>query len=152
MLRNTLMRRSNNPDNPKKNACGLAVASALGVGDATRYLHTWGDLQRAIRSMYSFRSVKAAVKVQPDTTLGSIRKHLIKHNKSADACMAYVAHVEGHVLLLSNEGRTIVDTAPVKRDRRKVLSIYGVYIPLDNRDKMRKINASFNVKRKTDVC
>ena len=144
--------RSNNPKNPNKNACGLAVASALGVGDVTRYLHTWQDLQRAIRSMYSLRSVKTAVKVKPDTTLGSIRKNLQEHNKNADACMAYVAHVEGHVLLLSHEGKTIIDTAPVKRDRRKVLNIYGVYIPLDDRTKMRKINAEFYRGKKTDVC
>lgn len=152
MSRREQIANSNNPKNPKKNACGLAVASALGVGDVTLYLHTWNDLQRAIRSMYSFRSVKTAVKVKPDTTLGSIRKNLQDHNRKADACMAYVAHVDGHVLLLSHEGRTIIDTAPVKRDRRKVLNIYGVYIPLDNRDKMRKINAEFNRGKKTDVC
>ena len=149
MNRMNSIANSNNPKNPNKNACGLAVASALGVGDATRYLHTWCDLQRAVRSMYSFRSVKTAVKVKPNTTLGSIRKNIQEHNKKADTCMAYVAHVDGHVLLLSREGRTIIDTAPVKRDRRKVLNIYGVYVPLDNRDKMDKIRATW---RKTDVC
>ena len=152
MFRQVMRDRSNNPNNPNKNACGLAVAIALGVGDVTRYLHTWEDLQRAIRSMYSLRSVKTAVRVKPDTTLGSIRKSLQEHNKSADACMAYVAHVDGHVLLLSHEGKTIIDTAPVKRDRRKVLNIYGVYIPIENKTKMRKINAEFNRGKKTDVC
>lgn len=152
MFRQVMRDRSNNPKNPNKNACGLAVASALGVADVTRYLHTWEDLQRAIRSMYSLRSVKTAVRVKPYTTLGSIRKSLQEHNKSADACMAYVAHVDGHVLLLSHEGKTIIDTAPVKRDRRKVLNIYGVYIPFENKTKMRKINAEFNRGKKTDVC
>ena len=152
MSRQVMRDHSNNPNNPNKNACALAVASALGVGDVTRYLHTLEDLQRAIRSMYSLRSVKTAVKVTPYTTLGSIRKNLQDHNKKADACMAYVAHVDGHVLLLSHEGKTIIDTAPVKRDRRKVLNIYGVYIPLENKDKMRKINAEFNGGKKTDVC
>jgi len=152
MFRQVMRDSSNNPENPNKNVCGLAVASALGVGDVTRYLHTLEDLQRAIRSMYSLRSVKTAVKVKPDTTVGSIRKNLQEHNKSADACMAYVAYIEGHVLLLSHEGRTIIDTAPVKRDRRKVLNIYGVYIPLDDKTKMRKINAEFYRGKKTDVC
>lgn len=148
--RRKLIANSNNPKNPKKNVCGLAVASALGVGDVTQYLHTWNDLQRAVRSMYSFRSVKTAVKVKTDTTLGSIRKNIQEHNKRYNGCMAYVAHVEGHVLLLSQEGRTIIDTAPVKRDRRKVLNIYGVYIPLENHDKMRKINAKFNRGKKAE--
>ena len=152
MRRQVMRDCSNNPKNPNKNACGLAVACALGVGDATQYLHTWKDLQRAIRSMYSFRSVKAAVRVKPDTTLGSIRKNLQEHSKNTEYCMAYVAHVEGHVLLLTHEGRTIIDTAPVKRDRRKVLNIYGVYIPFENRDKMRKMNAELNRGKITDVC
>jgi hypothetical protein len=152
MSRQVMRDHSNNPKNPNKNACALAVANALGVGDVTRYLHTLEDLRRAIRSMYSLRSVKTAVKATPYTTLGSIRKNLQEHNKSADACMAYVAHVRDHVLLLSNEGKTLIDTAPVKRDRRKVLNIYGVYIPLDDRTKMRKINGEFYRGKKTDVC
>ena len=69
--RDFLRNRSNNTRNRNKNVCGLAVASALGVQNATRYLHTWGDLQRAIRTAWSFRSVKSVLRVTCGETDGA---------------------------------------------------------------------------------
>ena len=151
MTRKAMISRSNNAANPNKNVCGLAVANALGVGNATRYLHTWSDMERAVRSMYSFRSVRSAVKVKPDTTLGSIRKRLKQHCATQMDCIGYVVHIEGHVVLLDPDGATAIDTAAVQRDRRKIKQIYGVYMPVGNRDKMRKLFSLMNkVKDKTD--
>jgi len=49
--------------------------------------------------------------------------------------IAYVIRVEGHVLMIDRNGKTLVDTAPRKRDRRKVLDITGIYLP-DSMDKL----------------
>lgn len=125
MNRQALRDRSNNPDNPNKNLCGWAVARALGVDQATRYIHTIDDLQRAIRSMWSLRSVKTRLGVKAGrTTVGAIRKRIAAKGEA----LAYLVHVEGHVLLLDKDGTTSVDTAPVQRDRRKVLRVQGVYM------------------------
>jgi hypothetical protein len=51
--------------------------------------------------------------------------------------IAYVILVEGHVLMIDRNGKTLVDTAPRKRDRRKVLDIRGIYLP----DTMTKLAA-----------
>jgi hypothetical protein len=125
MNRKALRDGSNNPDNPNKNLCGYAVARALGVDEATRYIHTIEDLQRAIRSLWSLRSVKTKIGVKAGrTTVGAIRKRIAAKGEA----LAYLVHVEGHVLLLDKDGTTSVDTAPVQRDRRKVLRVQGVYM------------------------
>lgn len=135
MNRQALRDGSNNPDNPNKNLCGYAVARALGVDEATRYIHTIADLQRAIRSMWSLRSVKTKMGVKAGrTTVGAIRKRIAAKGEA----LAYLVHVEGHVLLLDRDGTTSVDTAPVQRDRRKVLRVQGVYMS-DNDSKFIKM-------------
>jgi hypothetical protein len=135
MKRQVMRNNSNNPDNPNKNLCGYAVARALGVEDATRYIHTIGDLQRAIRSMWSLRSVKTRMGVKAGkTTVGAIRKRIAERGEA----LAYLVHVEGHVILLDKDGSTAVDTAPLQRDRRKVLRVHGVYVS-DNDSKFIKM-------------
>ena len=125
MNRKALRDGSNNPDNPNKNLCGYAVARALGVDEATRYIHTIEDLQRAIRSLWSLRSVKTKMGVKAGrTTVGAIRKRIAAKGEA----LAYLVHVEGHVILLDKDGSTAIDTAPVQRDRRKVLRVQGVYM------------------------
>lgn len=138
-LRAEMRKTSNNKSNPNKNACGLAVAKALCVDDETRYIHTWPDLKRAIGKLWSVRSVKSAVKLKAGGSVGSIRNAIKKHNKAHADCSSYVVYVKGHVLLLDHAGKTIVDTAPVERDNREVLAVYGVYLPTDNMDKMQRL-------------
>jgi hypothetical protein len=112
---------SNNPDNTNKNWCALEVATALGVEEETRYLHNWNDLLRAVRSRWIARSRKSSVKGK---TVGAIRSQLAKLGAHA-----FVVLVEGHVLLLNCDGKTIVDTSPRKQDRRKIRALYGVFAP-----------------------
>ena len=133
-MRNT----SNNASNPNKNVCALAVAKMLCCDKQTRYLHNWGDLQRAIRSLWSMRSVKSYVKATPDSTVGSLRKAMNDYAAKEQHLIAYVIRVEGHVLMIDRNGKTLVDTAPRKRDKRKVLDITGVYLP-DNRAKLAEL-------------
>jgi hypothetical protein len=117
-IRDQLRKESNNRANPNKNKCALAVARTLGVDNEVRYLHTMTDLKRAISKQYSLRSVKSMVK---SDTVGGARKNL------DGRAFAYVVMVDEHVLLLSRIGRTVVDTSPRRRDRRKIKGIWGVY-------------------------
>ena len=110
---------SNNPTNRNKNVCAMHVAAALGVNHRVIFLHTFADLLRAARKRFSARSVRSKVK---GDTVGAVRPSL------ADiGALAYIVVVDGHVLLLDADGKTHTDTAPVKRDRRKIVAIYGVY-------------------------
>lgn len=116
---------SNNPRNTNQNVCGQRVCVVLGVADNVRYLHHQSDIVRAIRTRFSVRSVKSAVRA---TTVGAARSKVAK----IDA-VGFVCFVAGHVLLLDSTGKTIVDTAPRKQDRRKLKAIYGIY-PKDGID------------------
>jgi len=127
--RRVAIANSNNPSNPNQNACAYSVAHTLYVDDEVRYLHTWGDMLRAVRKLWSMRSVASAVGATTgDLTVGAIRADLMKHAKKNPDVAAYVVRVDEHVLLIGKDGKTMVDTAPRKRDRRKVLDVYGVYI------------------------
>lgn len=118
IMRDKLRAQSNNRENPNKNKCALAVARTLGVDNEVRYLHTMTDLKRAISKQYSLRSVKSMVK---SDTVGGARKNL------DGRAFAYIVMVKDHVLLLSRVGRTVIDTDPRLRDKRKILGIWGIY-------------------------
>ncbi len=124
---------SNNAKNRNKNICALAVAKILGVDGATRYLHTWTDLSRAIRWMWSFRSVKSKVGYKRGDTVGKIRAKLKKNYGKDPKLYLYVAMTPEHVIVLGPQGQTVIDTAPKKRDVRPVLKLYGVYAPESGR-------------------
>lgn len=119
MNRQTHKARSNNAANPNQNICAQRVAQALGVANEVRYLHTIEDLKRAAGKRFSVRSVKSAVK---SNTAGGARKAM-----PAIPAKAFIVWVDGHVLLMDTDGRTIVDTDPRKRDKRKLLGVWGVY-------------------------
>lgn len=124
---------SNNAQNRNKNVCALAVAKILGVDGATKYLHTWSDLSRAIRWMWSFRSVKSAVGMRKGDTVGKLRAKLAKNYGKDPKLYLYVAMTPEHVIVLGPKGETLIDTAPKKRDVRPVLKVYGVYAPESGR-------------------
>lgn len=127
--RRAAIANSNNPANPNQNACAYAVAHTLYVHDEVRYLHTWGDMLRAVRKLWSMRSVASVVgATKGDKSVGAVRADLMKHAAQHSDVSSYVVRVDGHVLLIGRDGKTLVDTAPRKRDRRKVLNVYGVYV------------------------
>lgn len=111
---------SNNKNNNLKNICALAVAKHLNVDHTVHYLHTINDLVRASRNRYLVRSRKSTFRGK---TVGAIRREIFKVD-----CHYLIVRVEGHVLLLDKNGNTIVDTAPRKKDKRKITHIYGVWI------------------------
>jgi len=110
---------SNNKENPNQNVCAMMVAKRIGVADHSRYLHTIQDLVKASRKFFTVRSRLSSLKVK---SVGGSRKHC-----KAIGARLYIAHVKGHVLLLNNEGKTIVDTAPRKIDKRKLISFYAIF-------------------------
>lgn len=112
--------RSNNKSNPNKNICALRVASYFGQADQARYLHTIYDVIRNVRRAHTVRSIRSYVKGK---TAGSIRNQL----KDIKGLTHAIIYVSGHVILMDVNGNTIVDTAPRKRDARKIIKIYGVY-------------------------
>ena len=118
VMRDKLRSQSNNRDNPNKNRCALEVARTLGVDNEVRYLHTINDLKRAVAKRFSMRSVKSMVK---SDTVGGARKNL------DGRAFAYIVMVDEHVLLLNQEGKTVIDTDPRKKDKRKILGIWGIY-------------------------
>lgn len=129
MNRQALRSSSNNPTNPNQNSCAYAVARVLMVDDEVRYLHTWGDMLRAVRKLWSMRSVASVVGItKNDKSVGAVRADLLKHAAQHRDVTSYVVRVDGHVLLIGRDGNTMVDTDPRKRDRRKVLNVYGVYV------------------------
>lgn len=123
---------SNNPKNQNKNVCGLMVAKALKVDDTVNYLHTINDLVRAARNKYTVRSRSSKFRGK---SVGGSRERLVKEidktcKKEGAAVYGYIIRVDGHVLFVDGYGDTVVDTAPRKRDRRKITHAYIVYRPV----------------------
>ena len=117
---------SNNTENPNKNICALMVAKALKVDNKVRYIHTITDLVRASRFRWQVRRRNSKLIKKGKTTVSQLKKNLEKHIKKETNIMGLIVHVEGHVLLLNRDSSVIVDTAPRKRDVRKVFNVYAV--------------------------
>lgn len=114
---------SNNAENPNKNICGLRVLEALGVADQVRFVHVMDDVVRAARKRFTVRSRMSAV--GKGKTVGAARKKLAEVALK-DNVKFFLVRVDGHVLLLDRAGNTVVDTAPRKRDRRKMTHCFAV--------------------------
>ena len=140
-MRQAFRNNSNNPSNPDKNGCTLAVCEGLGVENAVRYLHTVQDCLRAIRSQWSARSCKSMVKGK---TIAAIMCQL----KSKVGAPYYLVHVEGHVLLLGRDGDALIDTdAAPGIDRRKVLKIYAVRLKKSQLEDVARLSEEMRKKR-----
>ncbi len=111
---------SNNTANANKNICGLAVATALGVANNVNYLHTMDDIVRAARTKYTTRSRLS--KLGKSKSIGKARTKMAQI--ADENTIGFLIGIKGHVLLADAEGKTIVDTAPRKRDRRAVTELY----------------------------
>ena len=107
----------------KKTVCNTAVLDALGVAHKARYLHSVTDCVRVLRNNgFLVRSRKSRIK--EGSTVGSVRKQLAKLEPGF-----FLVRVDKHVILMGYDGKTLVDTAPRKRDRRKITHIYLVQNP-----------------------
>lgn len=131
---------SNNPKNPNKNVCGLAVAKALKVDDTVHYLHTMEDIVRATRNKYTVRSRSSKFRGR---SVGGSRERFSNEadrtrDKEGAAVYGFILRVKspkgsshsGHAIFVDAYGDTCVDTAVRKRDRRKITHAYVVYRPV----------------------
>lgn len=116
------------PSGSMKTVCVSTCLLALGI-DLEDYHSTstpknhWAYEGVIRRKGFALRSRKSSV--PKGATVGAARKAIKKLNDPKGT--KYVVLVPGHLILLDSDGNTVVDTAPVKRDRRKVLRIHAVW-------------------------
>ena len=111
-----------------KSVCVTACLTALGVPfdgfSVTGTLSKTNYLSILNRFGISARSRKSRMPKNP--TIGACRKAISKLAEQA----VYFVVVNGngycHAMLLDSNGNTLVDTAPRKRDKRKVHSIHAI--------------------------
>lgn len=111
----------------EKTVCATAVLTALGV-PAERFRHTWNgrrntwvDVLR--RNGFAVRSRRS--RLPRRCTVGQARAKLAA--LAPGERVTYAVVVPGHVLLLANDGRTLIDTDPRKRDRRPIRKVYAIF-------------------------
>ena len=107
--------------------CAGATLKFFGVEGVTWNNRTnknvWDNTLR--RAGFAVRS-RASKLSKSEKTVGAARKKIATIAAQEPDVIAFVARVPGHVLVLNREGRTVVDTAPRKNDRRKLLGLYAV--------------------------
>ena len=108
----------------RKTVCASSVLAHFGIyPDTYKYAENINDINRILRDRgYSVRSRKSKIVTKKANTLGSIRKRIKDLNEPGK----FFVRVPGHAMLLDGDGKTIVDTAPRKRDRRKVTHVYKI--------------------------
>lgn len=114
-----------------KSVCVTACLTALGVPlNSYHYTgHANCSRRESIlrRNGYCVRSRMSALGKQK--TVGNARKVIRKLNDPAGTyyLVVVVYGGKGHALLLNDEGQTVVDTAPRKMDKRKIVSIKACF-------------------------
>jgi len=112
----------------RKSVCVTSCLTAIGVPltgfNATGDIENTNYLSILNRHGFSTRSRKS--KMPKSLTIGKCRKAIAKLDE--DALYFVVLHHPGycHAIVLDSTGKTVVDTDPRKRDKRKVHSIHAV--------------------------
>ena len=107
--------------------CATATLNFFGVSGVTWNERTkknvWeGTLRRA---GYAVRS-RASKLGKRTSTVGAARQKIADIAQSEPEIVAFVARVDGHVLVIGRDGQTLVDTDPRKNDRRKLRGLWAV--------------------------
>jgi hypothetical protein len=110
-----------------KTICVTAVLTALGV-PINSFHYTWNGKRNCWDSVlrrhgYAVRSRRS--KLPKRCSVGQARTRIA--NLDDPAGTLYIIKVEGHILLLDSDGKTVVDTAPRKRDRRQVIELKAIF-------------------------
>jgi len=115
----------------RKTVCVTACLTALGVPvNSFHYTGTVLDSRRESilrRHGYAVRSRKS--KMGKNNSVGKLRKAIQAWDDPAGTKYLVVVHGSGycHAMLLDQSGTTVIDTAPRKRDARKVVKVHAVY-------------------------
>lgn len=113
-----------------KTVCASAVLSYFGVSPKS-YHYSGTVAQRSAilrRNGWAVRSRNSTL--GKAKTMGALKKAIQSSGKDPGGTH-YMVRVQGagstHALLLGHEGDVLVDTAPRKRDRRRVLDVRAVF-------------------------
>jgi hypothetical protein len=110
-----------------KTPCASATLAYFGVTGTTWNERTqrnvWDDTLR--RNGYAVRS-RASKLSRKESTVGAARGKLASVAAAEPEILAFVARVDGHVLVIDRNGETVVDTDPRKRDKRKLRGVFAV--------------------------
>lgn len=105
--------------------CTTAVLAEFGIRGGIRYCDSRNDVKRHLRkngwAVRSRNSACGLYRKRGGVSVGQVRERIRK--LAAPHTARFYVSVLGHAMLLDNQGRTIVDTAPRKRDRRTVYHI-----------------------------
>ena len=106
----------------RKTVCTSTCLKVLGIDPSRfRYCQNRNDMLRIMRRHgYSARSRFSSI--PKGASVGKLRGWIRERSERG----LWLVFVPGHVILLPPDGRTIVDTAPRLRDRRRVTSVYFV--------------------------
>lgn len=117
-----------------KTVCTSHVLGYLGIPPTCYHYSGHLDQRAAVlrRHGYAVRSRASALKLVKDkTTVGAIRRVLASGLLKDPAGTTYMLRIRSgtgtHAILLGLRGGTLVDTAPRKRDRRRVLAVHAVW-------------------------
>jgi len=116
----------------RKTVCVTACLTYFGVPvDGFHYSGSVHDSRREAilrRHGYAVRSRKS--RMGKATTIGALRKIIPTWEDPAGT--KYLVIVQGsgycHAMVLDQSGTTVIDTAPRKRDKRKVVKIHAVFV------------------------
>ena len=111
----------------EKNICVASVLAAFDIApsqyritfNAKTRKNIWPGILR--RHGFAVRSRRSTL----PKTVGAARKGILKLDDPAGTM--YIIGVYRHILLLDQQGNTVVDTDPRVRDRRPILKVYAVY-------------------------
>ena len=114
-----------------KTVCVTACLTSFGIDvssfNYTGHLYDQTRVKILNRNGYSCRSRLSAVGGE-NTSIGKVREKIRQLNDRADTrylvCMCYGDSC--HAIVMDKNGETIVDTAPRKMDRRRVMTIHAV--------------------------
>lgn len=107
--------------------CASAALQYFGVKGVTYnnrtkqnvWMHTLRRAGFGVRSRFS--------KLPKNATVGGIRQKVAAIAAAEPTAIGFIVRVDGHVLVMDHYGSTVVDTAPRKADRRKVLGFVAVF-------------------------
>ena len=128
ILEDHIHRTNNGTYSSSKTVCVTAALTSLGIPlnaftstSTAKNVDAYEGVIR--RNGFALRSRKSSF--PKNASVGGIRGKLNKLDDPKGT--VYLIRVKGHVLVLDREGKTIVDTAPRKRDRRAIIKIHAVW-------------------------
>jgi len=117
-----------------KTICVSNCLAYFGIAPSD-YRNTWNGTKNTaidiLRSKgFGVRSRKSSMGTA--STVGQIRSkinnlpNIISQNGYPSNVLGYYVTIQGHGLVLDTSGNTVVDTAPRKRDKRKVFTVHAI--------------------------